>query len=248
MMLQIKNISVSREEKEILHHIDLAIPPGEIHVLMGPNGSGKSTLAMTLAGNPLYQVTQGNILFKEKDLLALSSEERAQQGLFLSFQNPIEIPGVNNSYFIRSAYNAIQRVRNQPEISAHDFLDLIKNKAKALGLQEALLQRSVNDGFSGGEKKCNEILQMLILEPQLVILDEIDSGLDIDTLKKVSAIIASFKNKNRSFLLITHYPRLLEQLPIDKIYIIQQGSITRTGDKSLLYQLEKEGYAGLTHE
>lgn len=248
MILQIKNVSVSREEKEILHHIDLTIPRGEIHVLMGPNGSGKSTLAMTLAGNPLYKITQGKILFKEKDLLSLSPEKRAQEGLFLSFQNPIEIPGVNNSYFIRSAYNAIQRARNKPEIDAHSFLDLIKSKAQALGLDETLLRRSVNDGFSGGEKKCNEILQMLIFEPELVILDEIDSGLDIDTLKKVSTIIAAAKNKDRSFLLITHYPRLLEHLAIDKIYIIQQGAITRTGDKSLLSQLEKEGYAGLTHE
>lgn len=248
MMLTVENLSVSREEKTILHDLNLNIPKGEIHVLMGPNGSGKSTLAMTLAGNPLYQVTQGKILFKEKDLLTLSPEERAQQGLFLSFQSPIEIPGINNNYFIRSAYNAIQRAKNQPEIDAHHFLELIKNKAQSLGLNEALLQRSVNDGFSGGEKKCNEILQMLILDPQLVILDEIDSGLDIDTLKKVSTVIAAAKNADRSFLLITHYPRLLEHISVDKIYIIQKGTITQTGDKTLLPQLEKEGYAGLNNE
>lgn len=248
MMLNIENLSVSREEKEILHDVNLTIPEGEIHVLMGPNGSGKSTLAMTLAGNPLYQITQGKVLFKEQNLLALSPEARAQQGLFLSFQSPLEIPGINNNYFIRSAYNAIQRARNQPEIDAHDFLSLVKTKALSVGLSEDLLKRNVNDGFSGGEKKCNEILQMLILDPQFIILDEIDSGLDIDTLKKISNIIAAAKNKNRSFLLITHYPRLLEHIAVDKIYIIQGGTITRTGDKTLLPQLEKEGYAGLKNE
>lgn len=244
-MLCIKNLSVELNGKGIIHNINLTVPKGEIHALMGPNGSGKSTLAKSLAGDPTYLVSNGRIELESADISDSSAESRAQKGLFIGFQNPIEIPGVGNSYFIRSALNAIRRSNHQPEIDASDFLKLIKDKIKDLNLPESLLQRGVNQGFSGGEKKCNEILQMLILEPKLIILDEIDSGLDIDTLKRVADIIIGFKDINRSFLLITHYPRLLEYISVDKIHIIQNGNITHTGDKTLLSQLEKKGYMGL---
>lgn len=245
-MLNIDNLHVTFDDKAILHGINLSIPKGEIHALMGPNGSGKSTLAMTLVGNPHYKVTTGSVQLNSTDLLELTPEQRAQKGLFLGFQNPVEIPGVGNSYFIRSAYNSIQKANGQPEMEADAFLKLIKQKIVELKLPDSLLQRGVNQGFSGGEKKCNEILQMLILKPKLVILDEIDSGLDIDTLKRVADILVGFREANRSILLITHYPRLLEYITVDKLHVIQAGKITQSGSNELLKQLESQGYEGLS--
>lgn len=245
-MLNIENLHVSFDDKAILHGINLTIPKGEIHALMGPNGSGKSTLAMTLAGNPHYKISEGTVQLEHSNLLELTTEQRAQKGVFLGFQNPIEIPGVGNSYFIRSAYNSIQKANGEPEMEADEFLKLIKQKILELKLPDSMLQRGVNQGFSGGEKKCNEILQMLILNPKLVILDEIDSGLDIDTLKRVADIIVGFRDANRSILLITHYPRLLEYISVDKLHIIQAGKITQSGSSELLKQLESQGYEGLS--
>lgn len=244
-MLHIQNLHVSFNEKVILRGVDLSIPKGEIHALMGPNGSGKTTLAMALAGNPHYTITEGSITLEQHDLLTLTAEQRAQKGVFLAFQNPIEIPGVNNSYFIRSALNSIQKANGRPEIEADDFLTLMKQTIQDLKLPPSLLKRGVNEGFSGGEKKCNEILQMLILNPKLVILDEIDSGLDLDTLKRVTEVISAYRHPNKSILLITHYPRLFDYLVVDKIHIIQEGKITQSGSTALVKQLERQGYEGL---
>lgn len=243
MMLSIENLSVQRDEKLILHQVSLSIPKGEIHALMGPNGSGKSTLALSLAGNPSYQITEGKVLFNEEDLLALTPELRAQKGLFLSFQNPVEIPGINNRYFLRTAYQAIQEARGLKDIDPGEFISFLKEKTQMLNLPEKLLDRNLNEGFSGGEKKFNEILQMLVLSPTFIVLDEIDSGLDLDALNKISDIITQFHDKNRSFLIISHYPRLLEKLTLHKIHIMQNGKIVHSGNKQILSQLEKGGYA-----
>lgn len=245
-MLEIKNLQARVEEKEILRGISLTVKPGEVHAIMGPNGSGKSTLAHILAGREGYQVTGGEVLFEGKNLLALSPEDRARAGIFLAFQYPVEIPGVNNTYFLKAALNAIRKSKGMEELDAMDFLDLVKAKLKPLKMDETMLQRAVNEGFSGGEKKKNEILQMAVLEPKLAILDETDSGLDIDALKVVADGVNALKNKDRSFLLVTHYQRLLDYIVPDKVHVLAQGRIVKSGGKELALELEEKGYGWLT--
>lgn len=244
-MLQIEHLKVKMKDKIILHDLNLTIHPGEFHALMGPNGSGKSTLAFVLAGHPEYEVVQGKVIFEDQDLLSQSPEERALNGLFLAFQYPIEIPGLANSYFIKAAYNAKRRYHQQQEIDAVEFLDEIKSYLAPLNISESLLHRAVNEGFSGGEKKSNEILQLLMLKPKLAILDETDSGLDIDTLKKVAQTLQSIKNTKRSFLLITHYQRILDYIEPDFVHIMHEGKIIQSGDKKLAQQIESVGYTKL---
>ncbi len=245
-MLEIKNLQARVEEKEILKGINLTVKPGEVHAIMGPNGSGKSTLAHVLAGREGYQITGGEVLFEGKDLLALSPEDRARAGVFLAFQYPVEIPGVNNTYFLKAALNAIRKSKGMEELDAMDFLDLVKAKLKPLKMDETMLQRAVNEGFSGGEKKKNEILQMAVLEPKLAILDETDSGLDIDALKVVADGVNALKNKDRSFLLVTHYQRLLDYIVPDKVHVLAQGRIVKSGGKELALELEEKGYGWIT--
>ena len=247
-MLTIKNLHAKTGAKEILFGIDLEIKPGEIHAIMGPNGSGKSTLANVLAGNENYIVTAGSITFDGEELLTLPPEERAQRGLFLAFQYPVEIPGVNNSYFLKAALNNIRRYRKQKELDAFDFMSLIKGKNKILEMNENFLQREVNVGFSGGEKKRNEILQMLLLEPRLSILDETDSGLDIDALQIISRGVNSLRSKDRSMLLVTHYQRLLSYIVPDFVHILYKGKIVKSGGKELALELESKGYGWLQDE
>ncbi len=241
-MLEIKNLQARVEEKGILRGVTLTIKPGEVHAIMGPNGSGKSTLAHVLAGREGYQITGGEVLFEGKDLLALSPEDRARTGIFLAFQYPVEIPGVNNTYFLKAALNAIRKSKGVEELDAVDFLELVKAKLKPLKMDETMLQRAVNEGFSGGEKKKNEILQMAVLEPKLAILDETDSGLDIDALKVVADGVNALKNKDRSFLLVTHYQRLLDYIVPDKVHVLAQGRIVKSGGKELALELEEKGY------
>jgi Fe-S cluster assembly ATP-binding protein len=241
-MLEIKNLQARVEDKEILRGINLTVKPGEVHAIMGPNGSGKSTLAHVLAGREGYQITGGEVLFEGKDLLGLKPEDRARAGIFLAFQYPVEIPGVNNTYFLKAALNAIRKSRGQEELDAMDFLDLVKAKLKPLKMDETMLQRAVNEGFSGGEKKKNEVLQMAVLEPKLAILDETDSGLDIDALKVVADGVNALKNKDRSFLLVTHYQRLLDYIIPDKVHVLAQGRIVKSGGKELALELEEKGY------
>jgi len=241
-MLEIKNLQARVEDKEILRGITLAVKPGEVHAIMGPNGSGKSTLAHILAGREGYQITGGEVLFEGKDLLSLSPEDRARSGIFLAFQYPVEIPGVNNTYFLKAALNAIRKSKGQEELDAMDFLELVKAKLKPLKMDETMLQRAVNEGFSGGEKKKNEILQMAVLEPKLAILDETDSGLDIDALKVVADGVNSLKQKDRAFLLVTHYQRLLDYIIPDKVHVLAQGRIVKSGGKELALELEEKGY------
>ncbi|MBI2791991.1 MAG: Fe-S cluster assembly ATPase SufC [Gammaproteobacteria bacterium] len=241
--LEIKNLSVKIQDKIIINDFNLTIAQGEIHALMGPNGSGKSTLAYVLAGKPEYEIMHGEIYFEGKDLLALSPQMRSLQGLFLAMQYPVDIPGLNNSYFIKAAVNAHRKTHGLQEIDAVDFLDAIKSKLALLNMPESLLHRALNDGFSGGEKKCNEILQLLMLEPKLAVLDETDSGLDIDTLKIVANAIKMHANPNRSTLIITHYQRLLNYIEPDKIHIMIDGKIVESGDKSLAHKLESQGYS-----
>lgn len=243
-MLKIKNLQVSVEDKEIVRGLNLEIKPGEIHAIMGLNGSGKSTLANTLSGRDGYQVNSGSVEFNGKDLLDLDPEERAGEGLFMAFQYPVELPGVNTTYFLRTAYNAIRAYKGESPAGVQEFSKLLAEKAKMLDFDPAFLQRSVNEGFSGGEKKRNEILQMAILEPKLAILDETDSGLDIDALK----IVADGVNKlleeepKRSILVITHYQRLLNYITPDYVHVMIDGQIVRSGDKSLALELEEKGY------
>ncbi|HZE98025.1 MAG TPA: Fe-S cluster assembly ATPase SufC [Planctomycetota bacterium] len=243
-MLEIKNLHATAGDKPVLKGLTLTVSAGEVAAIMGPNGSGKSTLAHVLSGREGFKVTEGSVLYKGKDLLALSPEDRAREGVFLAFQYPVEIPGVGNTYFLKNALNAIRKHRGQQELDAHEFLKLIKEKAKLVQMQDNLLSRPVNEGFSGGEKKRNEILQMAVLEPALAILDETDSGLDIDALRTVSDGVNSLRSKERAMIVITHYQRLLGYIVPDQVHVLLGGKIVKSGGKELALELEKKGYAG----
>src|SRR5262245_58212206 len=248
-ILEIKDLNAGVEGKQILKGIDLSISAGEVHAVMGPKGSGKSTLAAILAGREGYDVTSGQVLYKGQDLLEWDPEERAREGLFLAFQYPVEIPGVNSTYFLKSALNEIRKHRGQSELDAMEFLTLVKEKMKLLELSEDLLRRSVNEGFSGGEKKRNEIFQMAVLEPTLAVLDETDSGLDIDAMKIVSNGVNKLRRPDNAQLVITHYQRLLNYIVPDFVHVLVDGKIVRTGDKSLALELEEKGYDWImTHQ
>ena len=242
-MLEIKNLHVSVDDVKILNGLTLQIEAGEIHAIMGPNGSGKSTLSYVLAGRDGYEVTEGQVLFKGQDLIELSPEERAGEGVFLAFQYPVEIPGVANTIFLKEAINSVRRYRGEDEMDAMACLKLVKEKTKELGMSEDMLKRALNMGFSGGEKKRNEILQMAVLSPSLAILDETDSGLDIDALKVVAEGVNSLRDPDRAILIITHYQRLLDYIVPDKVHVLAEGRIQRSGDKNLALELEKNGYA-----
>ncbi|MGD9252380.1 MAG: Fe-S cluster assembly ATPase SufC [Holophagae bacterium] len=244
-LLELKNLHVSVDGHEILKGIDLTVNPGEVHAIMGPNGSGKSTLASVLAGREEYEVTGGEIRYSNGDLLELEAEERAREGIFLAFQYPVEIPGVSNTYFLRAAVNAIRSHRGEDELDAMDFLTLAREKAELVKLDEKLLKRPVNDGFSGGEKKRNEIFHMAVLEPRLAILDETDSGLDIDALKIVADGVNSLRKPDRAFVVITHYQRLLNYIVPDFVHVLMDGKIARSGGSELALQLEDQGYEWL---
>ena len=247
-MLEIKNLHAVVDGKEILKGIDLRVNAGEVHAIMGPNGSGKSTLSYVLAGRDGYEVAQGSATYKGKDLLALKPEERAAQGIFLAFQYPAEIPGVSNINFLKSALNAIRKSRGEEELDAMQMLKLLREKAKSLGMTEEMLKRAVNVGFSGGEKKRNEVLQMAVLEPSLCILDETDSGLDIDALKIVADGVNALRSPDRAMLVITHYQRLLDYIKPDVVHVLAQGRIAKSGGPELARELEAKGYAGFTGE
>jgi Fe-S cluster assembly ATP-binding protein len=242
-MLEIKNLHATAGDKPVLKGLSLTVQAGEVAAIMGPNGSGKSTLAHVLSGRDGFKVTEGTVHYRGKDLLGMSPEERAREGVFLAFQYPVEIPGVGNTYFLKNALNAIRKHRGQPELDAHEFLKLIKEKAKLVQISESLLSRPVNEGFSGGEKKRNEILQMAVLEPALAILDETDSGLDIDALRTVSQGVNGLRSKDRAMLVITHYQRLLNYIVPDRVHVLKDGVIERSGDKELALELEKTGYS-----
>jgi Fe-S cluster assembly ATP-binding protein len=244
-MLEIKNLHAKVGDNEILRGLDLTVKAGEVHAIMGPNGSGKSTLAHVLAGKPGYEVTAGSVLYKGRDLLAMATEDRAREGVFLAFQYPVEIPGVSNVYFLRAAVNAIRKHRGQPEIDAFDFLTLVKEKGKIVEIDESLTKRSVNEGFSGGEKKRNEIFQMAVLEPSLAILDETDSGLDIDALRVVSEGVNRLRSPERAMLVVTHYQRLLDYIVPDFVHVLVDGRIVKSGGKELALELEAKGYSWL---
>jgi Fe-S cluster assembly ATP-binding protein len=241
-MIEIKNLHANVDGKEILKGIDLTIRPGEVHAIMGPNGSGKSTLSYVLAGRDGYEVTKGSVTYYGKDLLALEPEERAAEGVFLAFQYPVEIPGVANTTFLKSAINAMRRHRGESELDAMQFLKLLRTKTKQLGMTDEMLKRAVNVGFSGGEKKRNETLQMAVLEPKFAILDETDSGLDIDALKIVAEGVNALRGPERSMLVITHYQRLLDYIVPDYVHVLAHGRIQRSGGKELALELEKNGY------
>jgi Fe-S cluster assembly ATP-binding protein len=247
-ILEIKDLNAGVERKQILKGIDLTINEGEVHAIMGPNGSGKSTLAAILAGREGYDITSGQVLYDGQDLLDLDPEERAREGLFLAFQYPVEIPGVNSTYFLQAALNEIRKHKGQSELDAADFLSLVKDKIKLLELNEDLLRRSVNEGFSGGEKKRNEIFQMAVLEPRLAVLDETDSGLDIDALKIVSHGVNKLRRDDNAQLVITHYQRLLNYIVPDFVHVLVDGRIVRTGDKQLALDLEEKGYDWIVKE
>jgi Fe-S cluster assembly ATP-binding protein len=246
--LVIKDLHVSVEGKEILKGLSLNVGKGEVHALMGPNGSGKSTLAHVLAGRPGYTVTKGSVLYRGQDLLAMAPEMRAREGVFLAFQYPVEIPGVSNVYFLKAALNAIRRHRGQPELDAIDFLALVKEKVKVVEIDEELVKRPVNEGFSGGEKKRNEIFQMAVLEPTLAVLDETDSGLDIDALRIVAGGVNLLRSPQRSMIVVTHYQRLLNHIVPDFVHVLVDGRIVRSGGKEMALELEEKGYAWLEKE
>lgn len=247
-MIEIKNLHANVEDKQILKGIDLKINPGEVHAIMGPNGSGKSTLANIIAGRDDYEVTEGQVLFEGEDILELAVDERAVRGLFLAFQYPVEIPGVSNAYFLRAALNAVRKHRGEEEIDALKFMNFVKDKAKQLGLNSTMLSRSVNEGFSGGEKKRNEVFQMAVLEPKFSVLDETDSGLDIDALKVVADGVNALRGPERSFLVVTHYQRLLNYIVPDFVHVLVNGRIVKSGGKELAHELEAKGYGWIEEE
>jgi Fe-S cluster assembly ATP-binding protein len=244
-MLEIRNLHARVLGREILRGITLSMNPGEVHAIMGPNGSGKSTLARVLSGHPEYEVTAGEVLFEGEDLLAMDPETRARSGVFMAFQYPVEIPGVNNAYFLKAALNAVRKHRGDEELDAVDFMALVRDRMKQLEIDETLLNRPVNEGFSGGEKKRNEIFQMAMLEPRLAVLDETDSGLDIDAQKVVSRGVNAMRSPDRSFLLVTHYQRLLNYIVPDVVHVLTDGRIVRSGGKDLALELEDKGYGWL---
>jgi len=244
-MLEIKDLHASVHGKEILGGIDLTVNAGEVHAIMGPNGSGKSTLAHVLSGRDGYDVTQGSVTYKGQDLLALAPEERACEGVFLAFQYPVEIPGVNNTYFLKAALNSVRKYRGEDELDAMTFMKLVREKLKVLHLDDGLMKRAVNEGFSGGEKKRNEIFQMAIMEPSLAILDETDSGLDIDALKDVAEGVNSLRNPERAMLVVTHYQRLLDYIVPDRVHVLSKGRIVKSGGRELALALEEQGYGWL---
>jgi Fe-S cluster assembly ATP-binding protein len=241
-MLEIKNLHAGVAGKEILRGVNLTVNAGEVHAIMGPNGSGKSTLAQVLAGRETFDVTQGEVLYDGKDLLDMDPEERAREGIFLAFQYPVEIPGVSNTYFLKAALNAIRKHRGLDELDAMDFLTLVRDKMKLIGMDESLLKRPVNEGFSGGEKKRNEIFQMAVLEPRLAILDETDSGLDIDAMKVVADGVNAMRSPDRAIIVVTHYQRLLNFIVPDKVHVLVDGRIAKSGGKELALELEEKGY------
>jgi Fe-S cluster assembly ATP-binding protein len=241
-MLDVRNLQVSAEGKEILKGLDLHVNAGEVHAIMGPNGSGKSTLARALSGHPEYQVTGGEVLFEGRDLLEMDPDERAREGVFMAFQYPVEIAGVNNSYFLKAALNAKRKHHGLAELDAMEFMQLVKEKSKVLDLDDSMMKRNVNEGFSGGEKKRNEIFQMALLEPKLAILDETDSGLDIDALKLVANGVNAMRSKERAFIVVTHYQRLLTYIVPDFVHVLSGGRIVKSGGKELALELEAKGY------
>src|SRR5579883_754712 len=247
-MLEIKNLHAGVAGKEILKGVDLKVNKGEVHAIMGPNGSGKSTLAQVLAGRDIYEVTEGEVFYQGKDLLAMAPEDRAREGIFLAFQYPMEIAGVSNMYFLKAALNNIRKAQGQPELDAMDFLALVREKMKLLGIDEALMNRAVNEGFSGGEKKRNEIFQMAVLEPKLAILDETDSGLDIDALRVVADGVNALRSPARAIIVVTHYQRLLNYIVPDFVHVLYNGRLVKSGDKSLALELEEKGYGWLEEE
>jgi len=247
-MLKIENLHAEVGGKEILKGIDLTVNAGEVHAIMGPNGSGKSTLAQVLAGRESYKITEGRVLLEGRDLSELQPEDRAREGVFLAFQYPVEIPGVGNVYFLKAALNAIRKHRGEGELDAIDFLAYVREKLKAVEMDESFLNRSVNEGFSGGEKKRNEIFQMAVLDPKLAILDETDSGLDIDALKIVAKGVNAMRSEKRAIVVVTHYQRLLDYIVPDKVHVLADGRIVRSGDRSLALELEKKGYAWIEEE
>jgi Fe-S cluster assembly ATP-binding protein len=244
-MLEVKNLEVKAEDKQILRGVSLTVNKGEVHAIMGPNGSGKSTFARALAGHPGYEVTSGEVLYNGKDLLEMDPGERAREGVFMAFQYPVEIPGVNNAYFLKAALNARRKHQGLEEMDAIDFMTFIKQKARQLQVDEAMLQRSVNEGFSGGEKKRNEIFHMAVLEPSLAILDETDSGLDIDALKIVSTGVNAMRSPDRAFIVVTHYQRLLNYIVPDFVHVLSEGRLVRSGGRELALELEEKGYGWL---
>jgi Fe-S cluster assembly ATP-binding protein len=244
-MLEVRNLHVRAEDKQILRGVSLTVNPGEVHAIMGPNGSGKSTLARALAGHPGYEITAGEVLYEGKDLLDMDPDERARAGLFMAFQYPVEIPGVNNAYFLKAALNARRKQLGLEEMDAMDFMTFIKEKASLLQVDQAMLQRSVNEGFSGGEKKRNEIFHMAVLEPRLAILDETDSGLDIDALKIVASGVNAMRAPDRAFVVVTHYQRLLNYIVPDYVHVLSDGLLVRSGGRELALELEDKGYGWL---
>ncbi len=247
-MLTIKNLQVNAGDREILRGVDLEVSAGEVHAIMGPNGSGKSTLAQVLAGRDIYNVVGGNVIYEGKDLLSLKPEDRAREGIFLAFQYPVEIPGVNNLYFLRAALNAQRKYRGEEELDAMDFLDLVNDRMKLLSMDSSFRERPVNVGYSGGEKKRNEILQMAVLQPKLAILDETDSGLDIDALKVVSEGVNAMRSKDRAIIVVTHYQRLLNYIVPDFVHVLLNGRIVKSGGKELALELEAKGYDWIEDE